>query len=277
MKSDRSDPPRIDEREPEALRAFVRSTRRGGPGAAAIERMSKRLATAGALPPSAPPKHSPPSARSMGFRKVGIVALAVAGAVYLSWGVTGGLFTTATKAPPAPLAAAPGATSPVAAPTAEAPAADESSGSTMVTIVVGDLPSAEMASAPASVPTSTGSAVATRAKPSATELQLVQRARAALAADPERALSLASEHARAYPSGEFVQEREVIAVEALSMMGRKEESLQRARALVRRFPRTPYAARLEVTVGHPLPSISNFEAPANPEAPGSSRVAAPNP
>ena len=97
--------------------------------------------------------------------------------------------------------------------------------------------------------------------PSATELELVQRAQAALASDPNRALTLTNEHAVTYPKGELVQEREVIAVEALSRLGRNEEASRRALAFVRRFPQTPYAARLEMAIGRPLPEPSGARTP----------------
>ena len=84
------------------------------------------------------------------------------------------------------------------------------------------------------------------------ELLLVRRAQDALASDPARALAIADEHALAFPRGELTQEREVVAVEALSKLGRKDDALRRANALLRRFPRTPYVAHLEKALGQPL-------------------------
>ncbi|MDF2692425.1 MAG: hypothetical protein K0S65_808, partial [Labilithrix sp.] len=98
------------------------------------------------------------------------------------------------------------------------------------------------------------------------ELALVQRAQASLATDPQRALATTDEHARAYPKGEFTQERELSAVEALARMGRKEEARGRARALIQRYPRTPYAARLEMAVG-PLGNDGFTPPPNEPSEP----------
>jgi len=43
-----------------------------------------------------------------------------------------------------------------------------------------------------------------------------------------------------------------MAVEALVRMHRKPEARTRANALLARFPRTPYVARLESALGEPL-------------------------
>ncbi|MDF2693626.1 MAG: hypothetical protein K0S65_2009, partial [Labilithrix sp.] len=145
-------------------------------------------------------------------------------------------------------------------PTEEPVTARGADGSTTAAIPVDELPSAAPPSASAPAPAFAGgvrgasvrSSTVSAGGASSPEIELLQRAKAALVSDPERALSITSEQARAYPSGEFVQEREVIAVEALSRLGRKDEAVRRARALVKQFPRTPYAARLEIAVGQPL-------------------------
>ena len=105
------------------------------------------------------------------------------------------------------------------------------------------------------------------AKAPATELELVQQAQAALASDPQRALAITREQGRLYPDGDYVQEREVFAVEALSRLGQKDEAWQRAVALVRRYPRTPHVARLELATGRRLvtpasPSTASSDIPS---------------
>jgi hypothetical protein len=85
-----------------------------------------------------------------------------------------------------------------------------------------------------------------------------------LASNPGRALAMADQLARDFPNGEFVQEREAIAVEALARVGRKGEALQRARALLGRFPRTPYAARLELVIGQPIAAASTTTSTSPP-------------
>ncbi len=269
MREDRSDPPRIDENAPEALQEFVRLGRSRRPGGAARDRMSRRLAREAT---ASSPTRSMRSERTIVHWKFALVALAAAGGAWFSFRVS-----QATSEPlPADTAAL---ATPVSTPmeptvtrTAESHTAAEEARSEAAAISVDELPSAAPPSARVQAPVA-----AAGMKPSATELELLKRAQAALASDPERALAITSEQAWTYPSGEFVQEREVIAVEALSQMGRNEDSLRRALALVQRFPRTPYATRLEMVVGRPLSSISNDAEPANRKVPGSSHVAAPNP
>ncbi len=221
--------------------------------------MAKRLAAAGALAtlPSAP-QDRPAGATRLATYTRGIVALAVVGGLAVSCQVTQQSSTTRTTAPVAALSgerSAPDAMTPAE----EAPSVRVDDPETS-TLSVDQLPTATAPTAIASAaapggdvrrPRVTSPTAATEAI-AASELELLQRAQAALTVDPERALSITSEQARAYPSGEFVQEREVIAVEALSRMGRKDDALRRARALVERFPRTPYGDRLEIAVGRAL-------------------------
>jgi hypothetical protein len=272
VKLDRSQPLRTDAEAPEALRAFARSGRGPGPSDAAVERMAKRLATAGVLSAPASPLQDAPRAESkFAYYKVGVLALAVASGLLVTW--------QATKVPPSSGTAvlsvdAHQATAPIPNAPAEPRPADQpvdvADAPKPVTISVDQLPSAAPAAAPRSARSSAESA---GSKAPSTELELVNRAQVALASDPQRALTLMSEHARTYPNGEFVQEREVIAVEALSRLGRKEEALRRALALVQRFPRTPYAARLEVAVGRPVSPASSSAAPTAPDDRGSSPAA----
>lgn len=278
MKIDPIDPPRIlDEEAPEPLRELVHSKRQNGPSDDAMQRMSKRLAAAGVMAPAvADSTAARGSQHKIAYQKLGFVALVVAGGLVLSW--------RATQAPRPSEAgghAGPAATVSVEARTAEPsePSAARELAEEKLpapAISVGDLPTA--APRLPSSPLPTGNVARTNPKLAdegsasrggASELELVQSAQSALSADPERALAIAGEHARVYPSGELVQEREVLAVEALARLGRKEEALRRARALVQRFPRTPYAARLGMAIGHPLTSTSTSADPLDRHDPAS--------
>jgi hypothetical protein len=84
------------------------------------------------------------------------------------------------------------------------------------------------------------------------EVVLIRRARTALPSDPSGALTFLEEHARTFSNGELAQEREVMAVEALARLDRKNEAKRRAQSLLERFPRTPYVARLELAIGEQL-------------------------
>lgn len=267
MKADRWDPPRVDEQAPKALLDFVRTARARSPDDAALDRMAKRLtATARATPA---PKGVQRSDRMPAYVKVGVVVLAAGGIALLSWRVTHEPLPAVTTAPEIPRSVTQAATEPATMPSAEEAAPEPATPGRSEAISVDDLPVAAPRATPISGSGSTTRPTATSAKPSPTELELFKRAEAALSADPARALSLTSEQARLYAAGEFVQEREVIAVEALARMGRNEEALRRARALVERFPRTPYATRLEVAVGRPLSSISGSANRMNTEHRGS--------
>lgn len=241
----KTDPPNdvpSDEPTPEAFRTFVRA-RQNGPAPEALERMATKLTRAGVLGREASHATTTVAAQSrLASFKVGMVALALAGG-FLAWRATE---TRSFVTPETPARSAPSvvdvASAPANEPATAAPA--------LPVLSVDQLPSA----APVARATA-ASSTATTAKP--TELELVQRAQAAIGSDPERALAVTTEHARAYPTGAFVQEREVIAVEALARLGRSDEATKRAVALVRRFPRTPYATRLERALGRPLPEPSN--------------------
>ncbi len=285
-----SDPPRIvDEDSPEALRELVRAKRRRGPSDATMRRLSERFESAGLL--ARPPTEvaaAPRVETKLTYYKHGIVALAVATGLVFSW--------RATQAPPvqATTSASPPSadvTEP-ASQTTDLPPAHSVADDRLepATVSVEDLPHvaprAPATSASAvvrsAVPTSAKLAARTEAShetperaashESPSELEIIQSAQTALRSDPERALAATREHERLYPSGELLQEREVLAVEALSRLGRKEEALRRARSLVQRFARTPYASRLETAIGQPLTPESGRARSIDRDEPASSPV-----
>jgi hypothetical protein len=255
MKTEHPDTPPAGEQTPEGLRAFVRS-RQVGPSDAALDRVAKRLATAGVLSPTRRPASERPSANGkVAYYKAGLLAAAVAGVLAVSWDRAERPFAVTAEQAPSMTAQSPAPE--VVSPTSELPVAQVAQVAVApqpvppsAVISVDQLPAAPpvargIGSAPAAARSTKSPAGGTEAAPTATELELVQRAQAALASDPNRALTLTNEHARTYPKGELVEEREVIAVEALARLGRSEEASRRAHAFVRRFPQTPYAARLE--------------------------------
>jgi hypothetical protein len=81
--------------------------------------------------------------------------------------------------------------------------------------------------------------------PALGEGALLLHARQALASDPHGALELTQEHARRFPAGALVPEREVLAIEALARLGRASEARSRLAAFRERFPQSPHVARLE--------------------------------
>jgi hypothetical protein len=101
-----------------------------------------------------------------------------------------------------------------------------------------------------------GEAVAPEAKPVAqlpskptppaapSEADLLEQARTALKSDPSRALARANEAAQRYPRGVLVQEREVLAIQALRRLGRGAEADRRAEAFAKAFPGSAFQRKL---------------------------------
>ena len=276
MKTEHPDVVPAHEETPEGYRAFVQS-RQAGPSEAAFARMANRLTAAGVLGQSPSTKRDglPSNGKVVAYYKPVLLAFALAGTFALlrnqvdsaHFGANGQASSVTVDRPALDISSTP------SPPPVENVAAEIDSppalGRTAPVVSVEQLPSVP-AVARASGSASSGSAAARRAKsavttgapaPSPTELELIQRAQQALASNPSRGLALTDEHARTYPNGELLQEREVIAVEALSRMGRSEEAARRANALVQRFPETPYAARLAVALGRPLPEPSGTSLP----------------
>ncbi|MET0385082.1 MAG: hypothetical protein ABW321_03940, partial [Polyangiales bacterium] len=77
------------------------------------------------------------------------------------------------------------------------------------------------------------------------ELQLMAAAQHALREDPRRALTLAEQHAREYPHGRFVEEREEIAISALMALHQRADGAERARVFLARYPTSLLRLRIE--------------------------------
>jgi hypothetical protein len=80
------------------------------------------------------------------------------------------------------------------------------------------------------------------------EVELLDRARAALKTEPAKALALTRQHQRLYPDGALSQEREVLAIEALSRLGKKGNAEKRAGQFEQRYPGSAYQKKVETTV-----------------------------
>ena len=84
------------------------------------------------------------------------------------------------------------------------------------------------------------------------ELGLLGRAQTALETDAGRALALTSDHERKFANGALVQEREVIAIDALLRLGRRTEAQARAERFHRQFPASVHGRRVDVLLGVPV-------------------------
>ncbi|HEY0468635.1 MAG TPA: hypothetical protein VGC79_30785 [Polyangiaceae bacterium] len=81
------------------------------------------------------------------------------------------------------------------------------------------------------------------------EFALLARAQAVLARNPGLALALASDHERNFPNGALVQERELVAIDALLRLGRRAEASGRAARFHQQFPSSVHGRRIDVLLG----------------------------
>ena len=82
-----------------------------------------------------------------------------------------------------------------------------------------------------------------------TEIALLNRAHQALAGNPARALALTAQHRRDYPSGVLGQESDLIAIEALEALGRKNEARAAAGSFRARYPSSAHLRQLDRLIG----------------------------
>ncbi len=95
-----------------------------------------------------------------------------------------------------------------------------------------------------------GSALPTASASMAEQLALLERARAALGrGDNNAALQILGEHARAYPASALGEEREALAIKALSRGGQRAEAKARLAQFEARFPGSLMLPALKGAVG----------------------------
>ena len=218
------DPPRLldDAGEPSELRHLLRSARQDVGTDAEVARLAARLGPL--LGAGAVASVGGGAAVSYSATKLAAVALALLAAA-------GGTVWLATRpsAPPPHVPAPPR----VAVPVEVAPPVA--------------LPSVVAAPvAPSAATSATATATARLDKPAQlSEAELLEQARAALKSDPSRALQRANEHARRFPRGALVQEREVLAIQALRRLGRDAEAERRAEAFAKAFPGSAFQRQMK--------------------------------
>lgn len=79
----------------------------------------------------------------------------------------------------------------------------------------------------------------------AAEAKLLLRAKAALASNPQKALANVDEHDAAFGGGALGEEREVIRIEALVRLGKRDEAARAAAAFRARHPQSSHLPRVE--------------------------------
>jgi hypothetical protein len=254
MNSDDTDPPRLYETGDSELARLVRASRSRRLSSRATALMAERLAATSAYAAAARSATSPASfLGAVGTKKIGVLALVGLGAAIFGWRArTSEQPSGAPSQVPAQLVAltAP-SSSPSPATVDTSPIPVEALPSTSPVVVVASAAPRRVAPRPAPSASTQASADVRTSPSRENEFALVRRAQDALASDPSRTLSLVQEHVRAFPAGELVQEREVLAVEALARLDRMAEAKARADALRALYPRTPYGARLDRALGEP--------------------------
>ncbi len=83
----------------------------------------------------------------------------------------------------------------------------------------------------------------------AEEVALIERGRRALRSSPAEALAHANDHRRRFVRGQLAAAAELLAIDALQRLGRREEAVRRARRMAQEWPSTIYRQRLITLVG----------------------------
>jgi hypothetical protein len=108
-------------------------------------------------------------------------------------------------------------------------------------------------SAPVQAPAPQVRAVATPLRDShvstpANEATLLDQARLLLPTEPRRALALTQEHAKRFPRSVLAQEREVIAIQALSRLGKTDAAKKRGVDFERQYPGSAHQNKVDQTM-----------------------------
>ncbi|MEM9862428.1 MAG: hypothetical protein AAF938_12470 [Myxococcota bacterium] len=194
----------------DVLEGWVEAARSDAPNDGTLARVAERL--------PAPP----PTGGGLGAPAAGGAALAIAAAIGLVFWVANDGSEPAQPPPPRELAVAP-----VAAPEPPSPA----------------LPPAVEAREP--VPEAPAMTTRPVSPDPQNELRWLREARSFEQSAPPRALRLTRRHARHFPNSQLAQEREAIAIGALSASGAQARARNRAARFLRRWPNSAHRERIE--------------------------------
>jgi hypothetical protein len=212
------------------LQHLVKQARRDRPGPGVLPAVARNLG----VPFVAAPLAAiivPSSATAAVWAKVGLSR-----ATLVAWGASSaaavsGVAAAVLLAQPAPLPSPAAPQPPLERSSAPQPEAAE--------LAPPPLPERSVPPEERKVQTGAREALATWDEP-----RLIERARRALSSEPRRALSLAQEHQRRFPSGALALEREVIVVEALARSGQNAEARRRALAFEAKYPKSIHSPRI---------------------------------
>jgi hypothetical protein len=229
-----SEPTRWRETGPEEVRALLQHAVVPRPmNAAERSRMARRVARLAAIP----------AGLGVLFWVKGVALGAVIGAISLTAAVSLQKGWVGGRHDAAPVPVHPVHLAAPAVPTASSNATPEVSSKEILSAaassafpLVPSVPSTASAEADASPDA--------RVDTLAEEATLLEQARAAIGANPARALELTEQHASRYPRGQLGIEREIVAIEALKGLGRSGEARARADALLSRARGSLYEDRI---------------------------------
>jgi hypothetical protein len=226
---------------PDGFAELAHAEARGGPTDAALAHMIEKLAAQAAAPELARAFHAATgTARSSAPSvRLGLLSKLIAGACAFAAIAIGLLALNAARRSDRPSVSAP-AHAAVAAST-QPRATDPSAIVTPVDTVAASVHVTPERSS--SRPTQAHDS-RKPAMDAADELRLLELAQQALRDDPGRALAIAERHRRLFARGQFAQEREVLAIQALLALGRHERASARARAFAHRYPESSHLPHL---------------------------------
>jgi hypothetical protein len=227
------------------LREALADGRRQLPTQGDVQRLSSRVEAAilaGVPAPNWAPLGKAGLTGKAGFTglaaKIGVVAVASAGIV------ASGLFLSARHSSHVGPTASAQALAPSATAIASALLPLSSSEATPTVLAPRSLDDSAKSPSPASSPTNATASHENGTTP-VSESVLLNQARSALRSNPRRALALTQEHAKRFANGVLAQEREVIAIEALSRLGQSDTASSRARDFERRFPGSAHQSKVD--------------------------------
>lgn len=218
----------------------------------ALHAVEQRVLLAGlgasAVSPLVPPV---PVGATAGVTSAGLAAskgkIAAVMALVFSAGFGAGMWVRGAQTTPvAPVVTlAPSTSAPIAPST-------ETSATTTALVPSGQVTPLEVPNnAPANNPAPSTSASVVTPAPAATsslaaERDLIDTARAALSRGrADDALAAVQLHATRYPNGSLAEEREFLAIQALSMAGRKDAANERAARFHRRYPKSIFGSAID--------------------------------
>jgi hypothetical protein len=198
-----------------------------------VTRLAERLGPL-LLPPAVPAPPAAATASGIGAA----LELGLAGVALIVAGGGAWLLSTPKSAPPSAPISSPAAPAALSAPSVPAAAANTAPEAPSVGAPEADVASGEP-------PGITKSPAKPTPPAQLSEAELLEQARSAMKNDPARALARANEHRSRFPGGVLVQEREVIAIQALRQLGRTAEADRRTQAFEKAFPGSAFQRKLK--------------------------------